>query len=226
MELKSLDITPAPGGVLIEYFDKNRTIKYGGLELHAPVQKHDFGNLKDHTATSNVMQHSEREGVVRAVCKTIRDRRDYDFKTQVAVAGGDKVWFGAHPFKHSQGFTYQGRTLALMDYRTLLMRERDGESYMLNGYVLAERVERESPSKIIASPFKEFYPNIFRVVKTGQPVEYKLSAYKDIDDLEEGDLVLTRFTDYPLLEEKEHRSYSDRSLYIIQTRDIFAKVEL
>src|SRR6056297_1011352 len=215
-----------PGQILIEYFDKNRTMQYGSLELHSPVHKYDFGNAEDHTATSNVMQHSERDGVVRAVADSIKDRRDYDFTTLIHVAAGDRVWFPAHPFQHAQGFTYKGRKLALMDYRTLTLRERGGEYETLNGYVLGERVERENPSEAIVSPFKQYYPNIFRVFMRGHKVEYKEKAYEDFEDMKAGDFVLTRFTDFPLLEEKEHRYFSDRTLYVFRTCDIFAKVEL
>jgi hypothetical protein len=226
MELKTLNVQPMPGQVLIEHFDRNRTMRYGDLRLHSPVHKYDFGNTKDHTATSNIMQHSERDGIVRAVADSIKDRRDYDFKTLIHVAVGDRVWFPAHPFQHSQGFTYKGRKLTLMDYRTLVMRERNGGYETLNGYVLAERAERKDTSEVIVSPFKQYHPNIFKVFMRGHQVEYKEEAYEDFKDMKAGDYVLTRFTDFPLLEEEEHKFFSDKTLYIFRTCDVFAKVDL
>lgn len=226
LELEHLDVKPLNGQVLLEYFDLNETAKYGSLELYVPRKKYDYGNSKDHTATSNVVEHSEKEGRVLSACDRINNKKkeNYDFDPKIDVSPGDWVWFNALSFKSkAQHFEYEGRKLALIDYQSLYMRERNGSYRMLNGYVLAERMKRQG-SPIISAPFEEYHPNIFKVFKRGEPVEYDGDVYSDWEDIKEGDCVITRSFEYPLFETEGHKRFSDKTLHIFQTREIFARV--
>lgn len=227
MELKNLNKTPGNGYVLIEYFNKNQEIRYGSLTLDVPVKKHDFGNSKDHTASSNILEHSEREGIVVSVCEKM-DKGSHDFHSDIEVEEGDRVWFNAHAFVNSQKFTYGDRKFALMDYKRLYMKERNAFYEMLNGYVLAEREPKPESNSLIDAPEKQYFGNIFRIYKRGTPVVYEDSedVYSDFEDLYEGELILTRQPEYPKLEEIGHKSFSEKDLYVFQLKEAFAKVEL
>lgn len=222
IKLDSLNIKPLPGQVLIETFDKNEKMQYGELELYTPVQEYDFGNPNEGTATSHIMKHSEKEGRIIAICDYIKNNRgDFDFEIEVECKEGDWVWFNAHAFQNSQKLTYKGRKLTLLDYRQLYMREEK----MLNGYVLATREPRPQESEVIVSPFKEYYPNLFRIVKRGDPIKYTVEVYNDFEDMKEGDLVVTKMFDYPKLEEAGHRRLYEEEVVVLQTKEIYAKVD-
>lgn len=227
MKLTNLKGTPGHGLVLVEYFNKNRKIKFNSLELYSPVKKYDFGNSKDHTANSNILKHSERKGVVISVCDNIR-LGSYDFYSKIEVKKGDKVWFNAHAFINSKKFTYRNRKFVLIDYKRLYMKEYNKNYKMLNGYVLAEREPKPLSNGLIVIPEKQYFGNIFRIYKRGMPVKYvdNENIYSDFKDLYEGELVLTRQPEYPKLEEIGHKNFSNKNFYCFQTKEIFAKIKL
>lgn len=220
-----LNAKPLPGKVLIEVFDKNSTLSYGSLNLHVKVG--EAIGASDRTATGDG-EHMERSGKVVAVCDYVKPTEKYNYDTKVEVGAGDEVWFSSSAFAVSERegrlFKVDERRFIIMDYHRLYMRERDGESQMLNGYMLLEAVEKVNDS-IIELPSPEYYEDVYRLVKRAEPIEY-VDKYYDDPAIKEGDLVYTRFKNYPKLEEMGHRHYSDKTYYIVQPKEIVGTVNL
>lgn len=220
-----LNSKPLYGKVLIETFSRNSTLSYGSLDLHVKVGQ--AMGASDRTATGDG-EHMERSGRVIAACDGVKPTEKNNYETDIEVEPGDEVWFSSSAFATSERegrlFKVDDRTFIVMDYHRLYMKERDGVSQMLNGYMLLEPVEKYRDS-IIELPKKEYYSDIYRLAKRGEPIRY-IGKYYDDPAIKEGDYVYTRFKHYPKLEELGHRYYSDKTYYIVQPKEIVGTVKL
>lgn len=210
---------PLPGKILVEIFDRNKTI--GKLELLVPNTDTAIGS-SDMTATGDG-QHMERNGTVVAVCDRVKPTEKFNYYTDIEIEPGDEVYFSssayAKAFRERGYYTCGDRNFVIIDYHRLYMTANK----MINGYMLLEAVEK-SESDTIISPETKYYKDIYRLVKRGKPIEY-VDKYHDDSSINEGDFVMTRFDKYPKLEESGHEHYSDNTYYIVQPKEIVGTVK-
>ena len=231
MELfNSIDaITMPPNKILIEYFNKNEEIHYGSLSLKTPVGE-NYGN--DETSSGRG-RHLERMGKTIKVCdrltqevhKTYKGnlkKKIWNWKTDIEISEGEFVWFSSSAFYNAPKFSQDGRNFVVIDYHRLYM----SENKLLNGYILCEKVEKLPESNLIEKPKTEYYNSIYRLYMRSNPVEY-FEPYQEVpNDIKNGDYIMVRFAiPYPKLEEELHKFFSDKELYIFQTKEIIAKIQ-
>ena len=222
LEIESLDsVRMPPNKVLVEYFNQNRTLKYGSLSLEVNVENYATSDSKSSGRGRNL----ERTGkVIKAPKKTLRrvyttykgqpHKQVWSWETNIEISEGENVWFSSSAFDRADKFTYDGRNFMIFDYHKLYM----SDSKMLNGFMLCESVRQ--PSKPL-DPYDKYYERIYQVYKRGNPVKY-VGKLSESEEVKEGDYILVRFDIYPLLEEAGHKLFSNKDLYIFQTKEIVA----
>lgn len=228
MQLKSLDSIEMPSNkVLIEYFNTNEELKLKGLNLK--IIPKNYGS-SDSLSTGKG-RHLERTGKVIKTCNRLTNyvhttykgnlkRKYWNWNTDIEINEGDYVWFSSSNFDNAHKFTYDGRNFLVMDYHRLYMNE----NHLLNGYMLCEKVEQPQKSKLIHSPKKTYYDYIYKVYMRAHPIEYTKEHLEIPNSIGSGDYIMVRFDIYPKLEEAGHKYFSDKELFIFQTKEVIAQV--
>ncbi len=224
-------IRPNANKVLVEYFDLNKTIKLTE-DIDLTVSQDKNYSVSDGTSTGEG-RHTERMGRVVAVCDSLKTevgtvdksgvakvQRTWDWETDIEIEPGDWVWWPSSEFANAPKFYHGERKFVVVDYHKLRMKQNEDGSRMLNDNILLEAVEKKHEG-LIEKPFKEYYKDIYKLVKRGTPVRYTRKYYDD-PEFKEGDYVMIRFNVAPKLEETGHRYFDDRDLYVVQAKDLIA----
>lgn len=137
---------------------------------------------------------------------------------------GDDVIFDyldAHeaPLIESKGKTY----LVLPYFSLLVARSPSGGTKLLNGYLLAQK----QPIPMSKLEVKQrYYDDIYKIVYSGKSnLSYKESKQVDDTSITANDIIMTRSSAYPVLEESLHAKFSDETYYYFKRTDVIAKVE-
>lgn len=212
---------PPNNMVLIEYFDMNKTARYGDLEIMVKPGV-DYAN-SDKTS-SGKGRHLERTGKVIVSCDKLTHDKRYPWKTDIKVKEGDWVWFPSSAFDRAKDkFEEKGRKFVFMNYHKLYMRAKEDEYEMLNGYILAEKIKKKKEGTLVA-PYEEFYGDIYRLIKRGDVVDFEGHFFDD-PGIKEGDNIMTwGDKPKPLLEETGHKFFDNKDYHIFQTKEIVATV--
>lgn len=172
--------------------------------------------------------HAERWGYVYKVCPDLlyeRGRADsMDWKTEVEIEVGDKVWFDFREAVYAYTYLVDGEWYKLIDYAFLHVAVRNNNVIPLNGYVLFREVKVKPDTSLEVEEHVD--PRYGIVAYAGSyNQEYTNSVYSDAIRVEEGDHVL--FEDgtscFPL-ESGLHNEFSDEKFVLQHRNKILAVV--
>lgn len=115
---------------------------------------------------------------------------------------GDVVYFDYLTGLHCEKATYQGKIYYIIPYYSLILAlnsKMDVSTIkMLNGNILAQKVLKERSSKLEIKD--TFFEDRFTIKKIGECNYDYMDGSIDDDNIKEGDVVLTKFKNYPELE--------------------------
>lgn len=209
---------PYEGAVLIRPKSKeNATTKAGVIIGFLPDTQYGEGE------ESHVADLTATEGDVIAL-PTHHFTPDYEIPNELMV--GDHVWFSYRGALLGTEIIVGKEMYLLIDYQYLTAARRWDSVVILNGYILLEDVNEDTPSEVITMEVKQDKTRgIVRFM--GQKRVYPQgSKYTDDIDLCEGDMVLLRKgTPFVKMERQPYLStFSDKPYRRVNRRDIVAVI--
>lgn len=150
------------------------------------------------------------------------DPYSMSWKTEMMLKEGDEVWFNFISSTHSSGFNVDGEMYLFIPYGDCLVAKRGEEVIPLNGYCLLSEVKKEEVSflYLAGTDDVDYQRGIVRFV--GEPnEEYRVDAFSDGIDIQEGDMVQIKagFTPYRLERQSYFADFGE-ILLVVQRRNI------
>jgi hypothetical protein len=151
---------------------------------------------------------------------------------------GDEVWFDYMALIEPVLIESNGSIYLLLDvFKLILARSVRKGIICLNGYVLAQKRLKQAAGMHngIEILEDEYYGDIYDIKYAGKPNLWYTPdeslqggiTRESWDDktIGVGSTVLTKASNYPILEESLHWKFKDETFYYFQRRDVMAKVE-
>jgi hypothetical protein len=147
----------------------------------------------------------------------------------IQLKPNDIVFFSFLAGNNAERILCNNQEYYFLDYNELILFVRDGETEMLNGYMLLFPIEKDDMERGIQRPFKENEERMYTVVDVGKSnkryYEYdnmtRRPMYSDVE-VKRGCVVYVKYPVLPKLEYDTHRTYGDveQDYYVCQKKDI------
>ena len=210
--LDRTDISLINGNVLVEIDPMEYMMLPQGLLLgdaESFLEQHRFYEAAG---------HSIRHGKVITLPRE-KELKNSEFKTQVRVEAGDKVWWYYDVGNSAEVCTFDGKYYYIMNYRDMIVLKRGDYIETLNGHLLCETERRYAKSQLEAREYEEVKDTVI-ITHDGEPVEYV--HWNDNAEIKTGDKVLTTKAVYNL-EYELHLYFNGKMNRVIKRKDIYAK---
>ena len=171
--------------------------------------------------------HAIRYGVLRGMPVKMNYKT---WKTDYYPEINSEVWFDFTATLDATYVEHDGKIYLVLPYESLIVARSSNKGIRcLNGYLLAQKVLQYAKGDIVKGvemTSDRYYDDIYMIKYAGKPnLSYTDERYVDDKSITEGMRVMTRASNYPILEEKIHWKFNNETYYYFQRRDVVGKVE-
>lgn len=220
IKLKDLNCKIPKNFCLIEAIDDSSILSVGKVNI-------TLGNAFDGRKFEEGLNSVRRGYLIKLPTKIDHSEKGCPWFNDTKPIVGNIVYFDYLIGLKCEKATFENKTYYILPIRSLLM-QLDSEmvsntTQMLNGFILAQKLTKAPISKFDVTT-KE-YDDRYVIKKVGTcNYNYLDSDVLDDDEIVEGSVVLTKYSNYPTLEAKYQNRFDGQEYYYFQRNAVIALI--